>query len=68
MEFENCLFDIEFTGECIEEMAEIYIYISQKLNQINSAKQIISMVYERVSNLSKNPELYMKIGKVDKLK
>ncbi len=30
MEFENCLFDIEFTEECIEEMAEIYIYISQK--------------------------------------
>lgn len=57
MEFENCLFDIEFTGECIEGMAEIYIYISQKLNQINSAKQIISMVYERVSNLSKKSRI-----------
>lgn len=64
----NYNFDIEFTEECIEEMKEIYNYISTQLKEDKAAKRLIATVNERVLNLSENPERYMKIGKVDRLK
>ena len=61
-------FEIEFTDECIEEMQEIYEYISNNLKEDGAAKRLMRNVTDKILDLSNAPELYMKIGKVDKLK
>ena len=68
MDFNNNPFEVEFTEECIEEMMEIYEYISNNLKENNVAKGLMTEVTDRVLDLSNLPELYMKIGKVDRLK
>lgn len=68
MASEDKVFEVEFTEECIEEMADIYDYISIELKEDKAAKRLISNVNERGLALARCPELYMKIGKVDKLK
>lgn len=64
----NGIFEVEFTEQCIEEMTAIYDYISDILKENEAAKRLISQVNEKVLELSESPELYMKIGKVDRLK
>ncbi len=68
MDSRNEPFEVEFTNECIEEMTEIYEYISNNLKEDNAAKRLMKEVTDQVLNLANAPELYMKIGKVDKLK
>lgn len=68
MDFNDTLFEVEFTDECIKEMNEIYQYIDDKLKAGNAAKKLMSEVADRILNLSKLPESYMKIGKIDRLK
>lgn len=68
MDFKNQPFEVEFTDECIEEMNEIYEYIANNLKESNLAKLLITEITDRVLNLANEPELYMKIGKVDRLK
>lgn len=68
MAFEKELFDIEFTEECIEEITRIYDYIVNDLKERDIAKRFITKLMDRTLNLVNMPELYMKIGKVDKLK
>lgn len=68
MDSKKELFDVEFTEECIEQMTAIYEYISNNLKEDNAAKRLMAEVADRVLDLSNAPELYMKIGKVDKLK
>ncbi len=68
MDSKNEQFEVEFTDECIEEMIEIYEYISNNLKEDKVAKRLMIEVTDRVLNLANAPELYMKIGKVDKLK
>ena len=68
MDSKNEPFEVEFTNECIEEITEIYEYISNNLKEENAAKRLMTEVTDRVLNLADEPELYMKIGKVDKLK
>ena len=68
MDSKNELFEVEFTDECIEEMIEIYEYISSNLKEDNVAKELINEVIDKVLNLANIPELYMKIGKSDRLK
>ena len=48
-------------------MIEIYEYISNKLKENNAAKRLMTEVTDRVLDLANLPELYMKIGKADKL-
>ena len=67
MGFDNYEFQVEFTEECIEEIVEIYDYISTQLKENEAAKRLIYDVAQKVLDLSENPELYMKIGKVDRL-
>lgn len=64
----NKEFEVEFTNECIEEMDGIYEYISNNLSENNAAKRLMKEVTNKVLNLKKAPELYMKIGKNDRLK
>ncbi len=68
MDSKNKPFEVEFTDECIEEMTEIYEYISNNLREDNAAKRLMTEVTDKVLNLANVPELYMKIGKVDGLK
>ena len=68
MGFSEQKFEVEFTDECIEEMIEIYEYISNNLKEDNAAKRLMIEVSNRVLDLAYSPELYMKIGKVDTLK
>ena len=68
MNFDDKIFEVNFTDECIEEMDKIYQYISNNLKEKNIAKRLMEEVSNRILNLSYSPEIYMKIGKVDKLK
>lgn len=68
MDSKNETFELEFTDECIEEITEIYEYIANNLKEDNIAKKLIEKVMDRVLDLANAPELYMKIGKVDRLK
>ncbi len=61
------MFKIEFTDEFDEEIQQVYNYISYKLIERESANRLISIIYERISNLQMFPRLYMKIGKLDRL-
>ena len=68
MDFNNEPFEVEFTEQYIEELNEIYEYISNKLKENNIAKKLLKEVNQKVLNLETMPEKYMKIGKTDKLK
>jgi len=68
MDSKGELFVVEFTDECIEEMIEIYDYISNNLKEENAAKRLMIEVTDRILDLANSPELYMKIGKIDRLK
>ena len=68
MDSKNEPFEVEFTNECIEEMIEIYEYISYKLKENNAAKRLMEMVTDKIFKLTNMPESYMKIGKNDRLK
>ncbi len=68
MDSKNKPFEVEFTDECIEEMTEIYEYIANNLKEDNAAKRLMTEVIDKVLDLANAPELYMKIGKVDRLK
>ena len=68
MDSKKGLFEVEFTDESIEELSEIYEYISNKLKENNAAKRLIAEVTSRILDLVNEPELYIKIGKIDKLK
>lgn len=49
-------------------MTAIYEYISNNLKEDSSAKKLMTEVLDKVLNLAKLPEIYVKIGKVDNLK
>ena len=68
MDFKDKTFEVEFTDKCIKEIINIYDYISTELKENRTAIKLISTVNEKILNLKTNPELYMKVGKVDKLK
>lgn len=61
-------FEVEFTDECIEELEDIYNYISTNLKEDKAARRLMSKVMEKILNLKDKPEIYMKIGKTDGLK
>ncbi len=59
-------YEVEFTDDCIEEMDEIYNYISKELVANAAAKKLINQVKQDVLALEISPMLYMKIDKKDK--
>lgn len=68
MDFKRTQYKVEITEECLEEINEIYEYISNKLIAKEAAKRLIKEVKKSILNLAESPYLYMKIGKTDKLK
>lgn len=65
MDFNQTIYEVEFTENCIEEMDEIYKYISNKLFANVAANNLIQKVKEEVLALEISPMLYMKIDKTD---
>ena len=61
-------FNVEFTEQCIEEMTEIYNYISTNLKEDKVAKRLIKEVNKKVLALEYSPQLYIKIGSQHYLK
>ena len=61
-------FEVKFTEECIEEMNKIYEYISNNLKENNAAKRLMTVTINKILELTNIPELYMKIGRIDRLK
>ena len=49
-------------------MIEIYDYISIKLEESLAAKRLFLKINNKISHLSKNPEIYSKSGKTDRLR
>ena len=49
-------------------MIEIYDYISIRLKESLAAKRLFLKINDKISHLSKNPYIYSKAGKIDKLK
>lgn len=68
MAFDFELFKVKFTEEFIEEMSEIYDYISNTLKNKTAANRLFSNMQQKILNLARAPNLYMKINKADKLK
>ena len=68
MDSSNEIFEVEYTEKCIEEMTEIYEYISFKLKNNIAAKRLMSKLNEKILKLCKDANIYMKIGKADRLK
>lgn len=60
-------FEIEITDECIDEMVEIYEYISINLKEKISAIKLISEVKKKILTLTENPELYVRLRKESRL-
>ena len=59
MDSNNEIFEVEFTEEYIEEMTEIYDYISTKLKNDNAAIRLITKVNEKILKLANAPEIYI---------
>ena len=51
MDSKNEPFEVEFTDKCIEEITEIYEYISNNLKEDNAAKRLMTEVTDRVLDL-----------------
>lgn len=48
MAFNDKNMEVEFTEECVEEMLEIYEYISYNLKENTAAKRFISNVMDKI--------------------
>jgi len=64
----SSIFKIEYTEHYIEEVAQIYEYLSKELKENNAARRLIDKVNMRILRLETNPQMYVKIGKTDRLK
>lgn len=62
------IYTIEFTEDCRNEIIDIYEYISKNLVAKGAAKKLMRKMRDSVNQLAEFPNLYVKIGKTDKLK
>lgn len=68
MVFKYKEFEVIFTKECVDNITDIYNYISFELKENGIAKQLLKEVKTKIINLAYFPNMYIKIGKTDKLK
>lgn len=61
-------YKVKFTEKCLEDIEHICEYISRELNAEQAAIRLRTKIKERVNNLTKTPEMYEKINKMDRLK
>ena len=62
------MYKVEFTEDFVEELNEIYEYISQKLYANKAAIDLLTKTIDKIFELETYPEMYMKLKKIDKLK
>lgn len=63
----NTVYKVQFLENSLEEIYEIYEYISKNLNSHNSAKHFINNIISKVEILSRFPKIYSTINKYDRL-
>lgn len=61
MNFKKEVYEIEFTEDAIDEIKEIYKYISENLANVEAAKRLMKKIKDTVMNLNENPKMYMKL-------
>ncbi len=61
MDFKKEVYEIEFTEDAIDEIKEIYKYISENLANVEAAKRLMKKIKDTVMNLNENPKMYMKL-------
>lgn len=67
MDISEKQYKIVFTNDCIQEMDDIYNYISKKLYSSNSAKSLMKKIDDTINDLKIMPEKYFVIKKYDEL-
>lgn len=60
-------FKVEISEQCAEDIIEIYSYISDVLKEKDTAKKLFLELNNKIKNIKENPNIYMKVGKVDRL-
>ena len=60
-------FEIIYTQDFIEELINIYNYISNVLKEREISNKLVIKILERISDLRIFPRLYIKIKKLDRL-
>ncbi len=68
LDFKPESFKVEFTEQYVEEMIEIYKYITINLKRNIAAKRLFVKINNRLSYLAENPYIYSRVEKIDKLK
>lgn len=64
----NTTYKIHFSENSLEEINEIFIYISETLKSKNASKHFINKIISKTEVLSRFPKIYSPIQKYDKLK
>lgn len=61
-------YEIEFTEDARFEIREIYEYIYNNLENLDSAKKLMKKLKDSIFDLTESPKIYAKIEKRDKTK
>ena len=64
----NTTYKIHFLENSLEEIDEIFIYISETLKSQNAPKLFVKKIISKTEILSRFPKIYSPISKYDKLK
>ena len=68
MDSKKEIYEIEFTESARDEIRAVYEYISKSLVNEDAAKRLMRKMRTNIMNLTKSPEIYVKIEKKDRLK
>lgn len=68
MDSKKEIYEIEFTESARDEIRAVYEYISKSLVNEDAAKKLMRKMKTNIMNLTKSPEIYVKIEKKDRLK
>ena len=66
MDFKKESYKVEFTNESVEEIKDIYEYISKNLIAKNAAQELMKKIRKSIMNLERLPKIYMKVRTKEK--
>ena len=66
MDFKKEAYKVEFTNESVEEIKDIYEYISKNLIAKNAAQELMKKIRKSKMNLERLPKIYMKVRTKEK--
>lgn len=67
MDFNEEKYKVVFTNDSIDEMEQIYNYISHNLNSLIAAKKLMKDIYNSIRNLKYMPRMYKIVKKYPEL-